>query len=99
MKAAVCSTGLLYLRTGKRRFVRCQDDHLVAAGGGEQHALALHAAQFGGGQVGDDDDLFADQFFRRVVASDPGADLPLFGAEIDLQTPSAYRRWDEARRL
>ena len=71
--------------TGEGRFFRGHEDHLVATGGGEHHALTFQAAQFGGGQVGDDDDLLADKLFRCVVVSDAGADLPLLGAEIDMQ--------------
>ena len=44
--------------------------------------LAAHRA---GGEVGDDDDLLADELLGLVVLAEAGADLPLLGAEVDLE--------------
>ena len=52
--------------------------------GGEEHAVGLEAAHFAGGEVGDDDDAAADEFFRGVALGDAGEDLAgrEVGAEV-----------------
>ena len=58
---------------------------VFAVRGGEQHAVGLEAAHLAGGEVGDDDDVAADQFFGGVPLGDAGEDLALFVAEIDFE--------------
>src|ERR1043166_9966068 len=71
--------------SGLYGFFRRQDDDAALVGGGEQHSLAFKAPEFCGFEIGYNDDLFADKFFRRVVISNTGADLPLLLPELDLQ--------------
>ena len=52
---------------------------------GQQHAFALHAAHHARGEIGDDDDLLADQGRRLVMAANAGDELPLLRAQIDLE--------------
>ena len=58
---------------------------VFAVRGGEQHAVGLEAAHLAGGEVGDDDDVAADEFFGGVPLGDAGEDLALFVAEIDFE--------------
>ena len=53
--------------------------------GGEEHAVGLEAAHLAGGEVGDDDDLAADEFFGGVPLGDAGEDLAFFVAEVDFE--------------
>lgn len=53
--------------------------------GGEEHAVGFFAAEFAGCEIDDDDDLFADECFGFVAATDTGADLTVPKlAEVDL---------------
>ena len=63
------------------------EDRLAAFfAGREEHAMGLEAAHFAGGEVGDDDDLAAYEFFRGVELGDAGEDLAAaFGAEVDFE--------------
>jgi hypothetical protein len=74
-----------YFRARLNRLIRGQEDHTVFVGGGQKHPLALQTAKPGGFQIRDDDDLPANEFFRRVVVSNTGANLPVFTAKIDLK--------------
>jgi len=47
--------------------------------------VGFEAAHFAGGEVGDDDDLAADEVFRGVPLGDAGEDLALFVAEVDFE--------------
>jgi hypothetical protein len=47
--------------------------------------LTFEAAQRGGLEIGNDNDLSAYELFRRVVISYPRADLALFRAEVNLK--------------
>ena len=62
---------------------------VFAGGGGEEHAVRFEAAHFAGGEVGDDDDLAADEVFGGVPLGDAGEDLAAahsgFGAEVDFE--------------
>src|ERR1044072_5622171 len=60
--------------------------------GREDHALGLDAHELGGLEVGDDDDLAADELLRRVGLADAGDDGALLVAEVD-------RELDELARL
>ena len=51
---------------------------------GEQHAVAFFAPELRGFEVDDDDDLFADHFFRGVVKCNAGDDLADFFADVHL---------------
>ncbi len=68
---------LRHLCAGGYRLARRHHDHLAGdrIGGGQEHALAHFAAQGTGLEVGDDDDLFADQLLGGDVAAKAGADL------------------------
>lgn len=57
----------------------------IFVGGGEEHTLAFFAAHGARGEVGHDDNGFADEGFGFVVGADAGDDLALFGAEVDFQ--------------
>ncbi len=58
---------------------------VFARGGGEQHAVGLEAAHLAGGEVGDDDDVAADEVLGGVPLGDAGEDLALFVAEVDFE--------------
>ena len=47
--------------------------------------MGFEAAHLAGGEVGDDYDLFSDQFFGGVPLGDAGEDLALFVAEVDFE--------------
>ena len=47
--------------------------------------MGLEAAHLAGGEVGDDDDVAADELFGGVPLGDAGEDLALFVAEVDLE--------------
>jgi hypothetical protein len=66
-------------------FLRRQYNHSAFVGNGEKHSLTFQAAQLGGFQVGDHNDLPAHKFLRGVVVPYARAYLALLGAEIDLQ--------------
>jgi hypothetical protein len=66
-------------------FLRSQDDNSAFIGSGEKHSLAFHAAELGGLQIGDHNDLPAHEFFRRVMISDTCAYLALLGSQVNLQ--------------
>ncbi len=51
---------------------------VFAVRGGEEHAVGLEAAHLAGGEVGDDDDAAADEFFGGVPLGDAGEDLAAF---------------------
>ena len=54
---------------------RIHEEHLhivLGAVGGKDHAVAYFAAELGGLQVGDQDDLFANQIFGGVPLGDAG---------------------------
>ena len=71
----------------RRRLGGCDEDHLISVGvgGRQQHALADLAAHGAGGEVGDDDDLLADELLRGIVLAQAGADLPFLRAQVDLE--------------
>ena len=59
-------------------------------GGGEEHAAGFLAADGACGEVGDDDDELSDEFVRRVVLADAGADLScLARAVVELELEEA----------
>ena len=58
---------------------------VFSGGGGEEHAVGLEAAHLAGGEVGDDYDLFSEEFFGGVPLGYAGEDLALFVAEVDLE--------------
>src|SRR6185437_10290182 len=58
---------------------------VFAVRGGEQHAVRLEAAHLAGCEVGDDDDVAADQLLGGVPLGDAGEYLPLFVAEVDFE--------------
>src|SRR5437870_8488932 len=74
-----------HLRARLDGFLRSQDNYSVFIGSGEKHSLAFHAAELGGLQIGDHNDLPAHEFFRRVMISDTCAYLALFGSQVDLE--------------
>src|SRR5437867_3685668 len=74
-----------HLRARLDGFLRSQDNDSVFIGSGEKHSLAFHAAELGGLQIGDHNDLPAHEFFRRVMISDTCAYLALFGSQVDLE--------------
>jgi len=47
--------------------------------------VGFQAAHLSGGEVGDDDDLFAEELFGGVPLGDAGEDLALFVAEVDFE--------------
>ena len=59
--------------------------------GGQEHALRFEAAHCAGDEVGDDDDLFSDEFSRFIVAAQASDDLSLFAAQVDLQANQLIR--------
>ena len=66
-------------------FFRRQDHHSALVRSSQKHALTFKAAQRGGLEIGNDNDLSAYELFRRVVISYPRADLALFRAEVNLK--------------
>src|SRR5437764_7799639 len=69
------------------RITRCQDDYATAARvrGGQEHSVAEFAAHLPWREVGDDDDLFADQLLGLIVQAKAGTDLPALAiGELDL---------------
>ena len=47
--------------------------------------MGFEAAHLAGGEVGDDDDAFADELFGGVPLGDAGEDLAVFVAEVDFE--------------
>src|SRR5437867_10093432 len=68
------------------RLVGPEEDHALALGRGQHHALALDAAELRGLQVRDHHHLAADQRRGLVVRPDAGHQLPLLAAaQVDAQ--------------
>jgi hypothetical protein len=80
-------------RPGRRRLGRDHNYDLASyrVGSGQQHALADFPSHLPRGEIGHDDDLFADQLLRRRVLAQAGADLAFFVAEINLQNQELIR--------
>ena len=75
LPAATASAGVTTITLLRRR-----------VGRGQQHAVADLAAHLAGGEVGDDDDLLADQLLRLVVLAQARADLPALAVgQLDLE--------------
>src|SRR5207249_12219987 len=73
-------------RSRRDRLVGAEEDHALAFGGGQHHALALHAAQLRGLEVRDHHHLAPDQRRALVVRADAGHQLALLaGAQVDAQ--------------
>src|SRR5260370_12651880 len=53
-----------------------------AHGGGDDHAIGFHAAEFARREINDHGDFTANQFFRFVVLRDAGANLPNLGTDV-----------------
>ena len=70
---------------GDRAFGGDDGEVTGVVGSGEQHTLALDATQRCRLQIGDDDDLLANQYLRFVVGADAGDDLSVLAADIDRQ--------------
>lgn len=85
------TAGSRYFRSGLHRFFRIQNNDPSLVGRGQQHALALQAAQLGCFQIRHDDDLFANEILGSVMVPDAGADLSLLRTEIDLQNHQPIR--------
>lgn len=78
--------GLLELGSDGDVFGEGGEDGFAAfGGGGDDHAVGLEAAEFAGGEVGDDDDFAADEGFGGVGLGDAGEDLAGFRAEVDFE--------------
>src|ERR1044072_1078377 len=83
---------LLHPRAGRNFVLGTQQYGVAILRGREDHALGLDAHELGGLEVGDDDDLAADELLRRVGLADAGDDGALLVAEVD-------RELDELARL
>src|SRR5579871_1858394 len=72
-------TSVLFEARSERYFFKESGEDWVAIGqrGGQQHAVRFKTAHFARSQIGDDDDLAADQFFRLIVLRDAGKNLTL----------------------
>ena len=64
-----------------------EDDDIASGrvGGGQEHAVTHFAAQGAGLEVGDHDDLFADELLGLIEGANASADLSFFTTEIDLK--------------
>ena len=51
----------------------------------DQHAAGIHPAELGRFEVGDEDDLFADEILRLVILGDAGDDLAPVCAIVELK--------------
>src|SRR4029077_20978996 len=65
-----------------------------ADGGSDNHAVGFDAAEFARGEVDDDGDFAADQFFRFVELRDAGANLANLGADIHCEVQQFVRADD-----
>src|SRR5262249_28602550 len=63
-----------------------------------QHPLAFDAAKLCGLEIGDDDDLSADERGRLVARADASDDLAFVAAEVDSQDEKPVRVWMKLRR-
>src|SRR5580700_1882757 len=87
MKAAGMARSLLEPRAERNLFKKA-GEHWRATfeRGCKQHAVRFEATHLAWSEVGDDDDLSADELFRLVILCDAGQDLALFIAEVDFKT-------------
>lgn len=90
-----CTTGSAYGGAWGNGFVGLEDDDLAKLGvfldgGGQQHAIGLLATDGARLEVGDDDDLAADEGGGVVEGADSSEDLALLAAtQVDLELEEA----------
>jgi hypothetical protein len=74
--------------------VDCDELESLPVLGGEKHSAGFDSTYFRRFQVGNNDDCPSDNFFRLVEQRDPGDQLTLLSADINLEAEKLVRAFD-----
>lgn len=85
MEGSVTAMRSGHLGTGLNRSLRSENDDTSLVRCRQKHSLAFHSPQLGSFEIGDDDNLLADEILGGVMISYARANLALLIAEIDLK--------------